>query len=152
MFEFEKLDVYKKAKIFNSDIRQFIKTSKLDRTTNDQLRRASLVLSWTLPKAPRLGINFEEPLLVLFWIWRKGQVAIGRWQALWRRPRWMMKSKKRTETSRHSDPRGICYSQVFPTRTPFWLCLNQSWIPSITKEHHVPIVYQNRKRSFPEKP
>ena len=41
MFEFEKLDVYKKAKIFNSDIRQFIKTSKLDRTTNDQLRRAS---------------------------------------------------------------------------------------------------------------
>jgi len=45
MFEFEKLDVYKKAKIFNSDIRQFIKTSKLDRTTNDQLRRASLVLS-----------------------------------------------------------------------------------------------------------
>ena len=24
MFEFEKLDVYKKAKIFNADIRQFI--------------------------------------------------------------------------------------------------------------------------------
>ena len=41
MFEFEKLDVYKKAKIFNADIRQFIKNSKLDRTTNDQLRRAS---------------------------------------------------------------------------------------------------------------
>jgi len=41
MFEFEKLDVYKKAKIFNASIRQFIKTSKLDRTTNDQLRRAS---------------------------------------------------------------------------------------------------------------
>ncbi len=41
MFEFEKLDVYKKAKIFNASIRQFIKTSKLDATTNDQLRRAS---------------------------------------------------------------------------------------------------------------
>ena len=41
MFDFEKLDVYKKAKIFNSEIRTFIKISKLDPTTKDQLRRAS---------------------------------------------------------------------------------------------------------------
>lgn len=41
MFDFEKLDVYKKAKIFNADIRTFIKTTKLDPTTTDQLRRAS---------------------------------------------------------------------------------------------------------------
>lgn len=41
MVDFEKLDVYKKAKIFNSEIRVFIKTSKLDPTTKDQLRRAS---------------------------------------------------------------------------------------------------------------
>lgn len=41
MFDFEKLDVYKKAKIFNSEIRAFIKISKLDPTTKDQLRRAS---------------------------------------------------------------------------------------------------------------
>ncbi|MFC2089151.1 four helix bundle protein [Bacteroidota bacterium] len=41
MFDFEKLDVYKKAKAFNSDIRQFLKEAKLDPTTNDQLRRAS---------------------------------------------------------------------------------------------------------------
>ena len=41
MFDFEKLDVYKKAKAFNSGIRAFIKTTKLDPTTTDQLRRAS---------------------------------------------------------------------------------------------------------------
>jgi len=41
MFEFEKLDVYKKAKTFNTGIREFIKNSKLDSTTRDQLRRAS---------------------------------------------------------------------------------------------------------------
>lgn len=41
MFDFEKLDVYKKAKIFNAEIRAFIKVSKLDPTTKDQLRRAS---------------------------------------------------------------------------------------------------------------
>jgi four helix bundle protein len=41
MFDFEKLEVYKKAKIFNADIRKFIKATKLDNTTNDQLRRAA---------------------------------------------------------------------------------------------------------------
>jgi four helix bundle protein len=47
MFDFEKLDVYKKAKIFNSGIRDFIKNSRLDSTTRDQLRRAafSIVLN-----------------------------------------------------------------------------------------------------------
>lgn len=41
MFDFEKLDVYKKAKAFNAGIRTFIRTTKLDPTTSDQLRRAS---------------------------------------------------------------------------------------------------------------
>jgi len=41
MFDFEKLEVYKKAKTFNSGIRKFLKEAKLDPTTNDQLRRAS---------------------------------------------------------------------------------------------------------------
>ena len=41
MFDFEKLDVYKKAKAFNSGIRAFIKDTKLDNTTKDRLRRAS---------------------------------------------------------------------------------------------------------------
>ena len=41
MFDFEKLDVYKKAKIFNSGIRDFIRNTRLDSTTRDQLRRAA---------------------------------------------------------------------------------------------------------------
>jgi hypothetical protein len=36
MFDFEKLVVYKKAKIFNSGIRNFIKSTRLDSTTRDQ--------------------------------------------------------------------------------------------------------------------
>jgi four helix bundle protein len=41
MFDFEKLHIYQKAKLFNSEIRTFIKSSNLDSTTKDQLRRAS---------------------------------------------------------------------------------------------------------------
>lgn len=41
MFDFEKLDIYKKARTFNSGIREFLKTTRLDATTKDQLRRAS---------------------------------------------------------------------------------------------------------------
>ena len=41
MFDFEKLDVYKKAKVFNSGLREFIKNTRLDSSTRDQLRRAS---------------------------------------------------------------------------------------------------------------
>jgi four helix bundle protein len=47
MFDFEKLDVYKKAKAFNYGLREFIKNTKLDSSTRDQLRRAafSIVLN-----------------------------------------------------------------------------------------------------------
>jgi four helix bundle protein len=47
MFDFEKLDVYKRAKTFNSGIRNFVNETKLDNTTKDQLRRAafSIVLN-----------------------------------------------------------------------------------------------------------
>ncbi len=41
MFDFQKLDVYQKAKSFCKDITIAINTQKFDRTTNDQLRRAS---------------------------------------------------------------------------------------------------------------
>jgi len=41
MFDFEKLEVYKKAKSFNSRMRKFIAEIRLDPTTRDQLRRAS---------------------------------------------------------------------------------------------------------------
>lgn len=41
MFDFEKLEIYQKAKVFNSNVRLFIQKARLDSTTNDQLRRAS---------------------------------------------------------------------------------------------------------------
>ena len=43
MFDFEKLDVYQKAKSFNKNIYTFIKTSQtIDSVSKNQLRRASL--------------------------------------------------------------------------------------------------------------
>jgi len=42
MFDFEKLEVYKKAKAYNASIGLFLKETKLDTATKDQLRRASL--------------------------------------------------------------------------------------------------------------
>jgi hypothetical protein len=44
VFDFEKRDVFKKAKTFNSDIRKLIGTTKLDHATNDQVRSAAFML------------------------------------------------------------------------------------------------------------
>ena len=41
MFDFQKLDVYQKSKSICKDFAQLQKNSSFDRTTNDQLRRAS---------------------------------------------------------------------------------------------------------------
>jgi four helix bundle protein len=41
MFDFQKLDVYQKAKEFNKDIAKILASKNFDRVTNDQLRRAS---------------------------------------------------------------------------------------------------------------
>ncbi|NNM95671.1 MAG: four helix bundle protein [Bacteroidia bacterium] len=43
MFDFEKLDVYQKAKSFNKEVLKYLAdTDSLNRTTKDQLQRASL--------------------------------------------------------------------------------------------------------------
>ncbi len=42
MFDFEKLEVYKKAKDFNISVYQFLLNKDIDRSTRDQLKRASL--------------------------------------------------------------------------------------------------------------
>ncbi|HLP53420.1 MAG TPA: four helix bundle protein [Fluviicola sp.] len=43
MFDFEKLDVYKKAKQFNKEVYAFLRNSKtIDSISQNQLRRASL--------------------------------------------------------------------------------------------------------------
>jgi four helix bundle protein len=41
MFDFQKLDVYQKAKEFNKDITKTMASKAFDRVTNDQLRRAA---------------------------------------------------------------------------------------------------------------
>jgi four helix bundle protein len=41
MFDFQKLEVYQKSKAYNKLITIFILGHRFDRTTNDQLRRAS---------------------------------------------------------------------------------------------------------------
>jgi four helix bundle protein len=41
MFDFQKLDVYQKAKSFCKDITRLLMNKDFDRVTNDQLRRAS---------------------------------------------------------------------------------------------------------------
>ncbi|MGB1104363.1 MAG: four helix bundle protein [Crocinitomicaceae bacterium] len=42
MFDFEKLDVYVKAKTYHKSVTTFLFSKKRDRVTDDQLRRASL--------------------------------------------------------------------------------------------------------------
>ena len=41
MFDFQKLQVYQKAKAFNFSMKKLIDSHNFDRFTNDQLRRAS---------------------------------------------------------------------------------------------------------------
>lgn len=41
MFDFQKLEVYQKAKLFNKETSVLLLNKKFDRITNDQLRRAS---------------------------------------------------------------------------------------------------------------
>jgi four helix bundle protein len=41
MFDFQKLDVYQKAKAFCKGITKILRNKNFDRVTNDQLRRAS---------------------------------------------------------------------------------------------------------------
>lgn len=41
MFDFEKLEVYKKAKAFNKSVHRFLMETKTDRVTHDQLKRAA---------------------------------------------------------------------------------------------------------------
>lgn len=91
MFDFEKLDIYKKAKCFNSDIRRLIKSTKLDPTTKDQLRRASFSIVWILRKAlddfqkqiEEISMSFQEvPFLnvlpySMFWKMKRFSMKIS---------------------------------------------------------------------------
>jgi four helix bundle protein len=65
MFDFEKLEVYKKAKIFNSEIRSFILSNRLDPTTKDQLRRASFSIVLNLAEGSG---RFSKPDRLNFFV------------------------------------------------------------------------------------
>ena len=71
MFDFEKLSIYQKAKVYNSKINNFLITKKFDRTTNDQLRRASLSIMLNI--AEGLG-RFTNPDRRKFYIISRGSV------------------------------------------------------------------------------
>lgn len=70
MFDFEKLDVYQKAKSFNKIVYHFIQRQKdLDRTTKDQLRRASFSIMLNLAEG---SSRFSKPDRKNFFIIARG--------------------------------------------------------------------------------
>ena len=71
MFDFERLDVYKKAKAFNSGVRTFIKDTKPDNTTRDQLRRASFSIVLNLAEGSG---RFSHPERKNFYIISRSSV------------------------------------------------------------------------------
>jgi len=60
MFDFEKLQVYTKAKIFNKEVNIFLLSSKLDRSTNGQLRRASFSIMLNIAEGSGRSTNKDK--------------------------------------------------------------------------------------------
>ncbi len=72
MFDFEKLEVYRKAKAFNKVIYHYILTNKqLDRTTKDQLRRASFSIMLNIAEG---SSRFSKPDRRNFYVISRGSV------------------------------------------------------------------------------
>jgi four helix bundle protein len=58
MFDFEKLEVYKRAKEFNSEISVLLFGNKVDRIAKDQLKRASLSIALNIAEG---SSRFSKP-------------------------------------------------------------------------------------------
>ncbi|MEX1001360.1 MAG: four helix bundle protein [Crocinitomicaceae bacterium] len=71
MFDFEKLEVYVKAKKFNKSVTQFLETSKIDKTTKDQLRRASFSIMLNIAEGSG---RFTKPDKRNFYVISRGSV------------------------------------------------------------------------------
>ena len=71
MFDFEKLDVYAKAKRFNKLVTVFLTNSKVDKTTNDQLRRASFSIMLNIAEGSG---RFTKPDKRNFYVIARGSV------------------------------------------------------------------------------
>ncbi len=66
MFDFEKLTVYSKAKDYNKKVHHFISNTALDRTTIDQLRRASFSIMLNIAEGTgRSSIPDKRRFLVM---------------------------------------------------------------------------------------
>lgn len=72
MFDFENLDVYKKAKAFNSFVgKTLIKANSLDNVTKNQLRRASLSIVLNIAEGTS---RFSKPDRKNFCVIARGSV------------------------------------------------------------------------------
>jgi four helix bundle protein len=71
MFDFEKLEVYKKAKTFNKCIHALMPDLKLDRSTQDQLKRASLSIMLNIAEGSG---RFTKPDKRNFYVIARGSV------------------------------------------------------------------------------
>lgn len=71
MFDFEKLTVYKKAKTFNKSVSIFLESTKVDRVTHDQLRRASFSIMLNIAEGSG---RFTKPDKRNFYVIARGSV------------------------------------------------------------------------------
>lgn len=71
MFEFQNLEVYKKAKTFHLESKQLIKSIQLDKTTKDQLSRASFSIPLNIAEGSG---RFSKPDRRNFFIISRGSV------------------------------------------------------------------------------
>ncbi len=71
MFDFERLTVYTKAKRFNLLVNTFLTETKVDRTTTDQLRRASFSIMLNIAEGTG---RFTKPDRRHFYIISRGSV------------------------------------------------------------------------------
>jgi len=71
MFEFQNLEVYKKAKAFHLESKQLITSVKLDRTVRDQLSRASFSIALNIAEGSG---RFSKPDRRNFFVISRGSV------------------------------------------------------------------------------
>jgi len=71
MFDFEKLEVYKKAKIFNASISSFLENQKIDKIYRDQLRRAAFSIILNIAEGSG---RFTKPDKRNFYVIARGSV------------------------------------------------------------------------------
>jgi four helix bundle protein len=71
MFDFQKLTVYNKAKSLNKKVTELLKTTKMDRVANDQLRRAAFSIMLNIAEGSG---RFTKPDKRNFYVIARGSV------------------------------------------------------------------------------